>query len=193
MVVGDEGIRERCAAGAFAEAATASLEAYGPEIMSFLVAVTRDEVGADDAFSFFCLALWTGLPGFRWQSSLRTWLYVLARSALGRLARERKAARQEITLSPDLEAAAAAVRSSRASSSGRHDRLARLRDSLDAEDHMLVILRVNREMAWLDIARVMHGGDEPTAEELERVSTALRKRWQRLKEELKRELDREGK
>ena len=187
----DQGIRERWEVGAYAEAATSALETYGPEIMSFLVAVTRDEASADDAFSLFCLAFWAALPRFRWQSSLRTWLYALARSALGRLARQRAVKRREVTFSPELEAVMVAVRSSRAFSTDRQDRLARLRESLSPEDHMLVVLRVGRDLPWTDVARIMSGEDEPTPEELERVTAALRKRWQRLKEELRRELDRE--
>ena len=76
-------------------------------------------------------------------------------------------------------------------STDRQDRLARLRESLSPEDHMLVVLRVGRDLPWTDVARIMSGEDEPTPEELERVTAALRKRWQRLKEELRRELDRE--
>ena len=185
------GIRERCEAGAYAEAATSALEAYGPEIMSFLVAVTRDEAGADDAFSVFCLAFWSGLPKFRWQSSLRTWLYTLARSALGRLARQRAAKRREVTFSPELEAVMQVVRSTRAFSTTRRDRMAQLRESLSPEDHMLVILRVGRDLPWTDVAAVMLGDADASPEEIERTTAALRKRWQRLKEELRRELERD--
>jgi RNA polymerase sigma-70 factor (ECF subfamily) len=189
-VSSEGGIRALCEAGAFSEAATRVLESHGPEVMSFLVAVTRDEARADDAFSLFCLALWQGLPGFRWQSSLRTWLYVLARSALGRLARERAAAKKEVPISSELAAAMVAVRSSHVYSTDKRDRMAELRESLDPDDRMLIILRLNRELSWSDVARVMLAAEDPPPEEIDRAAIGLRKRWQRLKQELRRELER---
>ena len=183
------GIRARLDAGSTADAITATLTTYGPEIMSFLVAVTRDETDADDAFSLFCVALCAGLPAFRWQSSLRTWLYVLARSALGRLGRERGAARRETALSPEVAATVAQVKSSRVASTATLDRIRRIRDGLDPEDLMLLVLRVNRELSWSDVARVLLGKEELAPDEEQRAAAAARKRWQRLKDELRRTLE----
>ena len=62
-------------------AATAAPECYGREIYAFLVATMRDEAAASEAFSDFSEDMWKGLPKFSWKSSLRTWLYVIARNA----------------------------------------------------------------------------------------------------------------
>jgi hypothetical protein len=53
------------------------------------------------------------------------------------------------------------------------ERFAKVRETLTADDHMLLGLRLDRRMAWSDIAQVM--GAQPAA---------LRKRYQRLKERL---------
>ena len=62
----------------------------------------------------------------------------------------------------------------------------RLRRSLRPDDQTLLILRIDRGMAWLDIARVLAGPDQSIAEEELRARSAkLRKRFERLKERLR--------
>ena len=51
---------------------------YGPAVLAYLVALARDQDRADDVFSQFCEDLWQGLPGFRRDASVRTWVYTLA-------------------------------------------------------------------------------------------------------------------
>src|SRR5688500_14899074 len=62
-------------------AATLALRAYGSEVLSFILVMVKDSDAAEDVFSMFCEDVWRGLPGFRWESSLRTWLYAVARRA----------------------------------------------------------------------------------------------------------------
>jgi RNA polymerase sigma-70 factor, ECF subfamily len=65
-------------------------------------------------------------------------------------------------------------------------RVAKLRAELDPEDQTLLILRVNRQLPWRDIARIMTDeGDASDDDELKRRAAALRKRFERLKEELR--------
>ena len=66
------------------------------------------------------------------------------------------------------------------------DAFAKLRDALEPEDHMLLGLRVDRRMAWNEIARVL--GSDPDA--VDKDAAALRKRFERLKKRL-RELARD--
>ena len=49
------------------------------ELLAFLHAIARDPTVADDAWSVLAAAIWRSLGGFAGRSSLRTWLYVLAR------------------------------------------------------------------------------------------------------------------
>ena len=70
--------------------------------------------------------------------------------------------------------------------------MASLREKLTPEEQTLLILRVDRQMSWRDIATVMHDEEagEPDEAELKRNAAALRKRFERVKNNL-RELARE--
>src|SRR5262245_35082234 len=74
-------VAQCCQGGDLRRAAELTIECYGPEILGYLTAVLRDPVDAEDVFAQFCADLWTGIPAFRWRSSLRTWAYALARHA----------------------------------------------------------------------------------------------------------------
>jgi RNA polymerase sigma-70 factor (ECF subfamily) len=56
-----------------------------------------------------------------------------------------------------------------------------LREQLDTDDHELLLLRVERKLAWKDIARILGGDDDIDA----RAAT-LRKRYERVKERLRK-------
>ncbi len=89
----EEDVRRFCQCADYSAAASAVLRGYGPEIFGFLVAVHKNETDANDAFSDLAEALWRGLPGFGWQSSVRTWAYAVARN-ISRT-RKRDAARRD--------------------------------------------------------------------------------------------------
>jgi RNA polymerase sigma-70 factor (ECF subfamily) len=81
------------------------------------------------------------------------------------------------------------------------DRFAALRESLDADDQLLLILRVDRQLDWNDIARVfpedgqgepLAVAADPAAAELKRRSALLRNRFQLLKDRLRDEARRAG-
>src|SRR5262252_9379307 len=81
-------IRAKLGDGDARAATTLALETYGPELYGFLHALARDDDLAAEAFATFSEDLWRGLAKFRWESSLRTWSYALARNALWRLRRD---------------------------------------------------------------------------------------------------------
>jgi RNA polymerase sigma-70 factor (ECF subfamily) len=187
----EEGVRASCERGDFDAAATAAIKGYGPEILGFLAALHRQEEDAADVFSLFSEKLWRGLPSFGWQSSLRTWAYTIARNTSYSFQRHAKRDRGKIGLSEASIAGrlAAKVRTETRSflKTEQKDRFAVLRDSLDEEDKTLLILRVDRQMAWEDLARVMMdgaGSAEPSDADLKRESARLRKRFQLVKEKL---------
>jgi DNA-directed RNA polymerase specialized sigma24 family protein len=68
----------------FQSAATRALEAYGQEILSFLIARLRAASDGEEAFSIFAEDFWKGLPGFGSRCSVRGWMYTLARNAANR-------------------------------------------------------------------------------------------------------------
>jgi RNA polymerase sigma-70 factor (ECF subfamily) len=130
-----------------------------------------------------------GAPWVAWRSSFRTWLYTLARHASvdfrrGELRRQRRAA--SLSELGDLSALAQQVRTETRSYllSERRDRFAELRRTLPEEDQELLILRVDRGLAWDELARIHLGQEEPSPQEIKRESQRLRKRFQLLKEKL---------
>ena len=184
-------LRAACDAGKLAQAATAAIAGYGPEILRYLLSLTRDEVAAGEVFSQFCENLWVGLPSFRWESSFRIWAYSLARHAWFRLLRDPHRRRERrIALSdvPSVHQAAAGVRSRTATylRTEVKDKISELRAKLDPDDQSLLILRINRKLSWTEIARVLADPDEElAAKELEKRAAALRKRFQRIKDDLR--------
>jgi RNA polymerase sigma-70 factor (ECF subfamily) len=184
-------VRAACDGARWEEAVTTALTGYGQELMSYLVAMLRNASDADDAFGILAESLWKSLPAFRWESSLRTYAYALARSAASRILRdEGRRVRAEPLSSPSVEAVVAQMRSRtdtflRTETKNKVDKL---REALDPEDQTLLILRVNRKMAWREIAEVMSDG-QPDRGALDRQAAALRKRFERLKEELRERLD----
>ena len=74
-------LRQLHEAGDLPALASATLQRYGRELLGFLIATMGSEAAASEAFSATCEKMWRGLPAFEWRSSLRTWLYVIARNA----------------------------------------------------------------------------------------------------------------
>ena len=191
-------IRASCDAKQLERAATDAVEGYGPEILRYLLSLTRDEVAAGEVFSQFCENLWVGLPKFRWDSSFRIWAYSLARHAWFRLLRDphrKRERRVPLSDMPSVHEAANAVRSRTATylRTEVKDKIAELRAKLDPDDQSLLILRINRKLAWSEIARVLADPDEEiTAKELEKRAAALRKRFQRIKDDLRAQVGKDG-
>ncbi|MBL8622022.1 MAG: sigma-70 family RNA polymerase sigma factor [Myxococcales bacterium] len=176
-------VRDLVAAGDLTRAATAAIELYGGEIASFLHAIARDEDLATEAYAVTCEDLWRGLPGFRWGSSLRTWLYALARNALFRLRRaprRRERAYVPLDLAKEVFDRAEQIRTGTVEFMRTEvkDEVRRLREALDPDDHELLILRIDRKMSWREVAQAMPGDGE---ESVDRRAAVLRKRFERAK------------
>lgn len=184
-------IRGHCEAEHWGPAATAALEGYGPEVLGYLSAMCRTETDAAEVFSIFCEDLWKGLPGFRWHSSFRTWAYTLARHALYRLSRDPHRRRERnlaLSQSPEVFQIVQQVRTTTMIHlrTETKNKFTALREQLEPDDRTLLILRVDRKLAWNEIARIMSEHDEPTAEQIKRRAAALRKRFERAKERLRK-------
>jgi RNA polymerase sigma-70 factor (ECF subfamily) len=184
-------IRAACTTASWEAAATIAIRSYGPELLGYLNAMLRDPTHADDVFSDVCEDLWRGLPGFAWQSSFRTWAYTVTRNACMSFVRGTHRRRSVALSSTALEAIAAEVCTGTASflRTETKDKLAEVRASLDPDDQTLLILRVDRKLPWRDIAQVFEP-DGATPAALDRRAAALRKRLERLKDELRELLGR---
>jgi RNA polymerase sigma-70 factor (ECF subfamily) len=193
----EQRIRAYGDAGDGKRAATAIIEGYGREIHGFLIAHLRDPGAAAEVFSQFTEDLWRGLDGFRWQCSARVWSYALVRHAASRYIKDaRRRRRRQVSLSRagplDVEARprTATLPSARTDS---RNRIAQLRQSLPAEDQALLILRVNRQLGWKEIAQVMaYEGQTVGDAVLEKEAVRLRKRYQLAKDKLRRMVEQQG-
>ncbi|HEY0465844.1 MAG TPA: sigma-70 family RNA polymerase sigma factor [Polyangiaceae bacterium] len=169
----------------FSGATTLALRSYGPEVLGFLIALDKDHDAAEQAFSHFAERLWRGMQRFEWKCSVRTWSYVLARHAAADVRRgEAKHRRHRVPFSDDpISEVAARVRTATISLLRTDSRtaFARLRDELPEDARALLVLRVDRELEWREIARVF-GAEEST---IDRETARLRKRFQLVKERLK--------
>ena len=181
-------IREKWEQRDLAAAADAAIRGYGPEIYGFLVAFHRDDEDASEVWSRVTERLWAGLDRFGWHSSFRTWVYAIARNTSIRYRQEKKRRREEALPDGSQVDIAVRIRTDTASwlRTSARDRFAALRDSLPEDDRMLLVLRVDKDLAWNDLARVMLPEDAAPLDEegLKREAARLRKRFQHVKERL---------
>jgi RNA polymerase sigma-70 factor (ECF subfamily) len=185
----ESAIRKAWDAGDLPAAAKEMIAQLGPEILRYLAGILIDADVADDAFSLFCERVWSSLPRFEWRCSARTWAYVIARrSAVDVMRAERGRQRRQQPLSDAPVAAIAQhVRTTTRPllKTEARNALARLRDELPPDDRTLLVLRVDRDLPWEDLARIFLDKESPADSELRRESARLRKRFQLVKERLR--------
>lgn len=186
----EQDVRRRCEAADWHGATKLAIEGYGPEVLAYLAAMTRNPTAAQDVFALWCERLWRSLEGFRWESSLRAWAYLLARHALSR--RQHEPDRRVVALDDQPELLELAERVHTTTMiylrTATKNKLAELRGQLDPDDRTLLILRIDRRLPWNDIARAM--GDEHTSEgDLNAFAAVLRKRFERAKNRLRKLLE----
>jgi RNA polymerase sigma-70 factor (ECF subfamily) len=187
--------REACERGDFSTASALIVRGYGPEIFGFLVATHKSEQDAGDVFSDFTLAVLRGIAAFRFQSTIRTWAYAVARNASHHFRRDTGRAARKRAPASELEEIANGVRTSTLAflRTDARTKLERMRDSLAPEDRELLILRVDKNFSWEEVALAFHEGDEPIeGVALTRASQRLRKRFQLVKDTLRDLARREG-
>lgn len=176
-------LRAHVSGGDLDRATSRAVEAYGPELLGFLRATAKSDDLAAEAFAIASEQLWRNLAKFRWEAQLRTWFYQLGRNALHQLRIDpRRRAERNLPLS-----VVTSINDVRREPTPMHQRttgkeaLRQMRESLDPEDHELLILRLDRDMSWKDIARAF--GAEDAAVDVR--AAALRKRYERVKEQLR--------
>lgn len=184
----EERIRRHHDEGELQAALTVALEAYGQEMMGYLlVRLGRDETLAADAFSLLGENLWKGLPQFAWRSSFRTWMYVVARNAASRVRSDRH--RRAVPLSQVSELVAR-VRTETLGflRTEAKERFAEARAELSPEDRELLVLRLSRKLSWNDIAMILEGRSDPSPDELAKLSARYRQRYQAMKKRLRKKM-----
>jgi RNA polymerase sigma-70 factor (ECF subfamily) len=181
----DGHVRAAQASGDLARATELALRAYGPELIGWLVSILP-EPDAYDAFSLCSEELWRSLQRFDGRCSVRTWCYMLARQAAGRVRAQPQRAREELVSSvPSITQAVTELwNTTQVKAQREQDVYARIRAQLAEEDQLLLVLRVDRDLPWRDIAIVVLGADAGD-DELARKAAALRKQFERVKEQLR--------
>ena len=181
----DDQIRDLLAQGKTAEATTRALRELGPEILGFLCGVLGEGDG-DEAFSAFSERLWKSLHGFEGRCTLRTWAYVLARNEISRFRRGRRRHVEGRVPISDYQEVLEVVRKTRSTLvAERRDTLTRLRNELPIEDRTLLILRVDRDLSFEEIALAFADNPEVVNQlDLKREVARLRKRFQLIKDRL---------
>jgi RNA polymerase sigma-70 factor (ECF subfamily) len=194
----EQQIHALCGAGDKTRAATLLLEGYGRELLGFLISRLRDRDAAGEVFSRFTEDLWRGLDGFRWQCSARVWCYTLARHAASHYlheARRRRVRHLPLSRAGPVSEIAERIRTATLASARTESksRIARLRECLPTDDQTLLILRINRRLAWTEIAQVMlHEGEVVEDSVLKKEAVRLRKRYESAKDKLRKMALKEG-
>lgn len=168
----EDDVRTSLARGDRDGAASAAIASLGPAILAYLRGL-HDGDDAEDVFQAWAEDVWRGVHGFRGEGSLRAWGYRLAWHASRRF--ERNAWRRHRVSLPASAASRLAASCVRSAPTRRDERLDVLRRALGPEDHTLLLLRLDRELPWEDVADVLGARPE-----------ALRKRFERLKRRLGR-------
>jgi RNA polymerase sigma-70 factor (ECF subfamily) len=177
--------RALAASGDVNGAVTVGIQGYGDEVYSFVTSRVRDDDVAADIFGQACADLLTSLPTFQWRCSLRTWFYRLARASAVRYQKQpanrpdRRVALSQVSDAMDQVRSRTLLHRR----SEVKDRLRALRDQLDPDEQQLLILRVDRDLGWNDIAEIVDDNDDPQA--IARASARLRQQFQTLKDRLR--------
>lgn len=180
----DRSIRELVDVANIDAAATLAIKEYGPELLTYLTAIARDAAIAEEAFAEMSERLWRGLAGFRWEAALRTWAYQLARNSLYTIRRSPHASPQR-NLPLSLITSMAAVPRTSTAPFLRNEVKEEVRaviEALDPEDYELMLLRLDRQMSWKEIARAISDDD---VVQLDQIAARCRKRFERIKEQLR--------
>src|SRR5574341_677917 len=183
----EDRIRQLLAAGDLKGAATETIQWLGPEVLGYLMATVKAEADAAEVLSQWAEDLWRGLPGFRGESSLRTWSYKIAYHAAARFARDpyrQRGQRFETTMASRI--ADDVRRSSMLRQDQRERQLAALRAALDPDEQTLLILRIDRRLSWREVAEVLAEGTAPADE------ATLRKRFERIRDKLEKKARQAG-
>lgn len=162
------------------------LRAYGPELARWLRSMLPVEADAHEAFSRLSEELWKSLRRFDGRCSVRTWCYILARSAATHVrAQPRRDRELLVSTVPSILHAMTHVWSASLGDAVRaRDVYVEIRQALDADDQILLALRVDRDLSWREIAYVLLGEDAGD-DEVTRRAAALRKQFERVKERLR--------
>jgi len=179
-------IRELCTGGEVGKAAEQVITLYGAEIQRLLKSMLRDEELAREAYCIFSEALLRDLPRFRWEASVRTWSYRVAKHVAFHL--RRSTSREELVTGSLFQELDQRERSETHPwlRTDVKRRFRSLRERLDPEERRILELRLDQKQPWNEVVRALAGPDASLcAKELKRRSDVVRQQYQRIKARLR--------
>lgn len=183
----EERLKGFAAAGEYERCFKEAIDAYGGELLGFMASLVADEEAAREIYAQLCEDLWKALPSFEWRASFRTWAYVAARNGIHRY-RAHAARRRNVKpiTTSTLDGLAYEERSRTAPHlrTENKSKLAELREALEPEERMILVLRIDRGLEWPEVAEIVEGRSLADAER-SRASATMRKRFERIKERLR--------
>jgi RNA polymerase sigma-70 factor, ECF subfamily len=150
--VAEEIVKRALAHGDVRGAADAVWRHYGGEVFGWLVAVYGASEASEVAGALG-LSVVRGIEGFRGESTVRTWLYQLARNEVRQHRRATRRRRQVLT--PLSHHPSVRERPDAAPSATGPLDLAKLRAQLSEDERSLLVLRYDRGLSYDEIAAVL--------------------------------------
>lgn len=181
---------ERGATDDVQRAVERAIEHYGQRLCAFILGLVKDPATAADVQQDLWIAVYAHAPRFRWESSFKGWLYLLARRmAIKAVQRDRQRhERAGVPLSQAAESRLAAHLATSIAMWKKDDfkqRFRALRDQLSEKDRTLLVMRADQELPFREIALALAEPDENLdAAALKTRETTLMKRFQRVKQRL---------
>ncbi|WP_347402451.1 sigma-70 family RNA polymerase sigma factor [Corallococcus macrosporus] len=183
----DDEIHDLCRRKQMNQAVELAVRGYGPEVRRLMFAILQDDARVQDAFGLFCEGLVKGLPRFRWESSLWTWIQRMARNACYKQVNAAAVRYPHLRLSEAPEQPAG--RRSLTDPWQRtlvKERFRALRRKLEPQQQRLLELRLDQRLPWTEVVRLMATAEEPLTQEAQaRRAAALRQQFQRAKSHLR--------
>jgi len=180
----EQKLRECHEKGDFEGMATLAIRSYGEELFCYLIGLLQNDLDAEEVFAQTCYEMWGSLESFQWKSQFRTWVYAIAHKT-GALFLRGKARWRTVRLEdvPHIGKLVEHVRTQTRPylRTDVKSGVSSLRQHLTMEEQVLLHLRIDRDMSWREVAEVTLAGDNREESELQRESTACRKRFERIK------------
>jgi RNA polymerase sigma-70 factor (ECF subfamily) len=173
-------VQARLQASDLPGAATVAIRELGPPVARYLRSMLRADADAADAFSDWAESLWAGIGSFEGRSSFSSWAFRLAYHSALDLTDRAHRKRERRLATAEASVLAEEVRTTAFRHERRRRRLDELRAELSADDQTLLFLRVDQQLAWDEVAAVLSSASAPVD------AAAIRKRFERLKEKLRK-------
>lgn len=153
------------------------IEQYEPALRRLAGAYLVQAADRDDLFQEIAVALWRAIPGFRGESSQRTWLYRIAHNvAISSAAKLRRRGRTEETMPERFEHASVARNAEQEVL--RAEKLRLLNDSirdLPVTDRQIILLHLEG-LSYAEIEEISGLSETAIATRLTRIREKLRKK-----------------